>query len=623
MTEAEQRIEQSILASLRQFTPEDWTLLKACFPAESARAIDRIQEDLARAEPVGAEAAAPKESNVQGRLDASERARLQLQAIYDVVPVGITVTDEDGNIIDCNPAAEQLLGVTRDEHLQRNYAQGWTILDESGAPMAPEDYASVRALRSGQAVRGQRMQVLTPNGRAWLSVNAVPIRQAGLGVVIAFVDISDLVQVRGQVELLSSHDLLTGLSNRAMFIEQAGQALDERAAGQGRVSILLINLRGFSEINEAHGFAIGDRILEHIARRLRATLKPFLAAARFHGDEFAVLADGDPMLLAAAAHECIGQPFEIDEVEFRLDAYIGVAVFPGDAQDSETLLKNAEIAQGRARRGGEPIRSYDPTMSERLVRRLDLAHRLTHAIEGDALHLVFQPQFRLKDQQLVGAEVLLRWDDETLGPISPAEFISIAEERGMMRAIGEWVLAASCRQLNEWGRQGYRLPGRLAVNVSPSELDAPDFRQRVRSILEHHAIDAGRIELEITENAVASDPQRAMRVIDELASTGLSLSIDDFGVGYSSLAALRYFRVDKLKIDASFVTDMEDEDADLTIVQTIVAMARSLGLKALAEGVETEGQRQALLLMGCDEAQGYLLGRPVRAEEFADAWLSR
>ncbi|PZP55048.1 MAG: histidine kinase, partial [Azospira oryzae] len=342
------------------------------------------------------------------------------------------------------------------------------------------------------------------------------------------------------------------------------------------------------------------------------------------GDEFVAFVPGADEVIAAAVAErlqqALGEPLEVETQTYALSAGIGIAFYPEDGDTPEALLKHADIAMYRAKAGGG-YRFYRPEMGAKLEKRLEVARRLAGALKAGRLQLYYQPQVHLATGQVCGAEALLRWFDPEWGWVSPTEFIPIAEERGMMVCLGEWVLEEACKQMKAWRNAGLVLEGRLAINVAAQQMEDAAFVDRVQGILGSAGIEPSLFEFELTESGMMADPERAVTVMQALKAMGLALSIDDFGTGYSSLSYLKRFAADKLKIDLSFVRDMLDDRNDHAIVSAIIAMAKRLGLKVLAEGVEEAAQAQALLALGCDEAQGYYFGRPEPAEVFARRWL--
>lgn len=553
----------------------------------------------------------------------AEAVRTRLQAIYDVVPIGITITDTEGQIIDCNPASEELLGVTREEHLSRRYDKGWEIFDEDGQPMPPERFASVRALTEGVEIRDQLMEVRRPDGRTvWLSVSASPVMRDGVGVVIAYVNVSDLVDASRQIQRLALHDALTELPNHTLCLDLLDQLLRSSLRHGEQVVALHLDLDKFREINESLGHATGDHLLKLTAARLKELAGQNDVLARFSGDEFFLAAPAsDPAALARQVLETVCMPVETATGRLSISASIGVACFPEDGQDAEELLRHADIAMTRAKSRRNQYSFYNADMGRQVEERLNLARDLDLALGNGDLHLAFQPQFDLSSGRINGAETLLRWQHPTRGWISPAEFIPVAERRGMMTRVGEWVTRHACQQIREWRAAGLALPGRLAINVSAQQFDHPEFILRMTDILDTAGIEPELLEIELTENSVAVDPRRATEVLHAMREMGISLALDDFGIGYSSLTYLRQFNVHKLKIDGSFIQKMVESESERAIVATIIGMARTLGLETLAEGVETAEQVEMLRELGCDSVQGFHFGHPVTAETFAQTWL--
>jgi EAL domain-containing protein (putative c-di-GMP-specific phosphodiesterase class I) len=325
--------------------------------------------------------------------------------------------------------------------------------------------------------------------------------------------------------------------------------------------------------------------------------------------------------IASRLQRVLVEPLDLMGQAYSVGASIGIAFYPADGQTSEDLIKRTDIAMYQAKANGGGYRFYQAEMGAELDKRLNIAKRLGGALEAGELELYYQPQLDLATRGVIGCEALLRWRDPVLGWISPGEFIPIAEERGMMGMLGDWVLREACRQVNAWATDGLRLSGRVAINVSALQLEDPDIVGRLLDIVDAAGLSPEQFELELTESSMMSDPERAVEVFELLSAAGFGLSIDDFGTGYSSLSYLKRFSADQIKIDISFVRNMLTDVDDHSIVTTIIAMARSLGLKTTAEGVEEAGQAEALLALGCDFAQGYFFGRPEPAPAFGAKWL--
>ena len=422
------------------------------------------------------------------------------------------------------------------------------------------------------------------------------------------------------VQQLAYYDRLTGLPNRILFTEQFDRDLAAAAAEGHTISLLLLDLNYLREINETHGHALGDQILVRVAGQLQQLYATAGFIARFSGNDFTIICPKLDQFGAAALGEkilaTISTPFYMAGNRFAIGGNIGVAVYPGDGETSAELLSKVDLAMTRAKETGNGCCFYRPEMGQRLARTLELAHRLERAMHENQLELYYQPKIDLISGRIVGAEALLRWKDPELGWISPAEFIPVAEARGMMMALGGWVLRTACQQIRHWQDSGLFCQGRIAINVSARQLDDPDFPGLIGRILEETGVPSSCLELELTESVLMADPQQVISILTELKEQGFALAIDDFGTGYSSLAYLKRFPVDTLKIDQAFVREMLAEQNDRAIVATIVAMAQQLGLTTVAEGVEFEEQRQMLQELGCVLAQGFLFSRPEPADEF-------
>lgn len=436
---------------------------------------------------------------------------------------------------------------------------------------------------------------------------------------------SELERQQDEVRIrqLAFCDADTHLPNRTAFMRHITRVLADTKISD--VSLLLLDLNQFKEINDTAGHDLGDLVLKAVAKRLATALKNGEYLARLGGDEFVVVCPqrGLESAFDIAQRLCdsIAQPFMVGQQVFELSVGIGISQYPHHAQTPLELLKHADIAMYRAKRQKLPICIFKPWMGRVVAEQLHIAKRLASAIADKQLSLHFQPQIALHSGELIGAEALCRWHDDELGEVSPGTFIPIAEERGMIVALGSWVIEEACKQLAEWRDQGLLMPGQLAINIAAQQFEEEDLVTTILERCRDFGIEASQLSLEITESGIMDNPEKAIAMTTLLKSKGLGLAIDDFGTGYSSLSYLKRFTVDKIKIDISFVRDMLTCDNDRAIVATIIAMANTLGLDTIAEGIESHHQNTALLSMGCTQGQGYYFDRPLPAEQFMQRWL--
>jgi diguanylate cyclase (GGDEF)-like protein/PAS domain S-box-containing protein len=436
------------------------------------------------------------------------------------------------------------------------------------------------------------------------------------------VDISERKRAERRVEYLAHHDALTALPNRLLLRTHMTEALQASGRSGTRCALVLLDLDDFKHVNDALGHLHGDELLKVVAKRLLACVRTGDLVARLGGDEFAIvqsrLASADePAALAERLLDRLGRPLTIEGYTLRVGSSIGISVYPDDADAADQLLKNADLALYRAKSNGRGTYEFFSTeLANQASRRMKLITGLREALEDDRLRLVYQPKFRLKDDRLIGCEALLRWTDPVDGPVSPSEFIPIAETSGLSLAIGDWVLDEVCRQLGEWLRQG-KVVVPVSVNLSATQFSDRRLLEKTRETLTRHAIDPALVDFEITETALMHDLDLTTEMSKGLIDLGMRLAIDDFGTGYSSFGYLRRLPVAEIKIDRGFVADIADNENDRAILRAMVELGHSLGLHVLAEGVETPAQHHALLATGCDYAQGFLLGTPVGACELA------
>lgn len=460
----------------------------------------------------------------------------------------------------------------------------------------------------------------------WMVFSAVRNKEGRVTHYICnMVDISDRKTYEARIEQLAFYDSLTGLANRALLMDRLRQALANAERHGQRVAVLFMDLNRFKEINDIMGHDVGDQVLVEVAQRFQGMLRQADTLCRFGGDEFVIIAGesdhASAVQIAERLQQALGDPIVLQGKSFSLGTSTGIAFYPEDGKSADDLLKQADIAMYRAKASGGGYRFYRSDMSVGLVARLEIAQRLEQALKTGQLQLHYQPVVHLVTKTISGVEALLRWNDPEWGWMSPVEFIPIAEERRMMRPLGEWVLQEACRQLSAWQEVGYNLDVRLAINISAQQLEDSEFVSKTRVIINMAGLKPGYFSLELTESSLMANSERAAGMMEALKTAGFSLSIDDFGTGHSSLTYLKHFPVDKLKIDISFVRDMMTDSNDYIIISTIIAMARTLGIRTVAEGVENDAQAEALLALGCDEAQGYYFGRPEPADIFAQKWL--
>ncbi|WP_184363762.1 bifunctional diguanylate cyclase/phosphodiesterase [Rhizobium sp. BK602] len=442
-----------------------------------------------------------------------------------------------------------------------------------------------------------------------IAVAGVGLLIVGTGVASYMIDERATRESIQKLQHMALNDLLTGLPNRGSFSEHLKQEM-EQADGETKLAVIGIDLDRFKEINDLRGHKAGDQALKTIGRRLARLVKDGEFAARVGGDEFAAVKrfkrQNDLLDFVARLEKTMFEPIRIDDFETVTGASIGVAVYPDDGLDQERLVSNADLAMYRAKADiGRVVCFYESRMDEAARARHTLAQDLRRAVELDQLELHYQVQTSVRTGEACGYEVLLRWNHPERGQVPPAEFIPIAEESGTILSIGEWVLRTACAQAASWGK-----PYKIAVNLSPVQFAHADLARLVQDILQETGLAPNRLELEITESTIIADKSRTLHMLRRIKALGVTVAIDDFGTGYSSLDTLRSFPFDKIKLDRSFMSEVEGSVQAKAIVRAVLTLGRSLAIPVLAEGVETNHQLEILRVEGCDEAQGFFLGRP-------------
>ncbi|MFO1206197.1 MAG: EAL domain-containing protein [Burkholderiales bacterium] len=547
--------------------------------------------------------------------DSDARFRALVQNSADI----ITIHDADGITTFEAPAASRVLG----------RAPGALIGHSPFESIHPRDRARVRKAFD-LVVHGRthtapiEFRYRHANG-SWIWLEAVGNNLLDYphvrGVVLTSRDITRRKAAERRIEHLAHHDFLTDLPNRSLLRDRLEVALGQ-ARREGRlVGALFIDLDRLKVVNDTLGHEAGDQLLREAARRLTGTMREGDTVARLGGDEFMVVLPNmaDSRGAAAVARKILdglARPMELKGQEVFMSASIGISLFPTDAADSEALIRNADAAMYSAKRnGGDNYQFYTSDLNVQVQERLVIEQGLRVAEQRNELHLLYQPKVDLATGAIIGVEALLRWHHPTLGSISPERFIPVAEETGLIVPIGEWVLRRACMQVRAWREAGIELP--IAVNLSACQFRQRNLAQTIHRILSETGVPPQFIEIEITESDVMENAESAIATLVELKSRGISISIDDFGTGYSSLSYLKRFPLDVLKIDRSFVRDIAVDSDDAAIVEAIIALARSLEIKVVAEGVETPDQMAFLNRSGCNFAQGYLFSPPVEAERVA------
>ena len=439
------------------------------------------------------------------------------------------------------------------------------------------------------------------------------------------VEVEERREAEQRVEFLAYHDVLTHLPNRDLARDRWRQALADANRRDTQVALVFLDIDHFKTINDSLGHAIGDRFLQQVAECLRANVRESDTVSRQGGDEFLLIlkdlpdADAATPIVSKLLDE-LSKPMMVDGRELSATASIGIAMAPNDGTDFEALSQRADTAMYRAKEEGRnTYRFFDDRMNRESIERLTIRQDLRRALEQQQFALYYQPQLDLRTRRVIGLEALIRWRHPEKGLVSPAAFIPVAEESGLIVPMGDWVIAEAARQVVAWRREGLQL-GTVAVNLSALQFRRGNLESVVSQALAQSGLPAKQLELELTESVLISDSDSVEARLSALKALGVKVSIDDFGTGYSSLAYLRRFSVDKLKIDQSFIRDLDRHPDDVGIVRAIIQMAASMGLKTIAEGVETESSAALLTELGCDEVQGYLFARPMPADELA-AWL--
>ncbi|MDD2721607.1 MAG: EAL domain-containing protein [Gallionella sp.] len=548
----------------------------------------------------------------------TENTLSKLSQAVEQSPSTVVITDLNANIEYANASFTRTTGYQLSEVLGMNPR----ILHSGKTPKVTYDDMWAH-LSNGQPWKGEFINRRKDGSEFIESVRISPLRLSG-GEVTNYLaikeDITEQKQAAARIQQLAHFDFLTGLPNQTLLKSRVSQSMNLAQRSNTGLAVLFMDLDHFKNVNDTLGHRIGDELLIQLAIRLQALLREEDTLSRMGGDEFVLVlpntdADGAAHV-AEKVLSTVAQSFHIEQYELVVTPSIGIAMYPNDGTDFDKLYQSADVAMYRAKlEGRNSFRFFTSEMQQRSARRLLLENALRHALDRQQLQLYYQPQVSMQDGKIIGAEALLRWHHPELGAISPAEFIPVAEESGLILSIGEWVLRTTAEQLRRWQEQGLPLVT-IAVNLSAVQFRHPHLPELIKQILAETGVCPQHIELELTESVAMDTPLAAIAVMDELHACGIRMSIDDFGTGYSSLSYLKKFKVNKLKIDQSFVRNITEDAESRALVTAIITLSSSLGFQTIAEGVETASQLAFLRLQGCDEAQGYYFSKPLNLKDF-------
>ncbi|MEJ1437075.1 MAG: EAL domain-containing protein [Candidatus Sedimenticola sp. (ex Thyasira tokunagai)] len=555
--------------------------------------------------------------------EREEKTRSVLQAIND----GILTYDEEGIIQSCNPGAENIFG-----------CQSSRLLDQPISSLFPSSTLLIPA-EEHDPKHVEESRIRRVDGSSCpieLNIGVVTLG-SGRVYIATLRDITERNTAQERIKKLAYYDALTGLPNRSVFLDRLELALNNAKRHDDLVAVMFIDLDRFKRVNDTLGHNVGDHFLTQVAKRLRNTIRTSDTVTQLHrdediplltrlgGDEFTLLLSrirnaNDVARVGQRILEDLRRPVRIDGHELVLTGSIGISLFPGDGEDADAVLRNADVAMYQGKKSGrDQATFYSSSMNETALHVLTLEEELRHALQNSEFEVHYQPKVSIQTRKPVGAEALVRWRHPKQGLMMPGEFLPVAEETGLLGPISDWVLRESCRQIRDWASSG-RQPLPVSVNISNQQFNGEMLLNTLESVLQETGIDPGLLELELTESIVMENAPLAVEISCNIREMGISLSIDDFGTGYSSMSHLKRLALDKLKIDRSFVMDLGEDPEDEAIIKAITALAHSMRLEVIAEGVETEAQLNRLGQYGCDEAQGFLFSRAIPADEFAK-WL--
>jgi diguanylate cyclase (GGDEF)-like protein/PAS domain S-box-containing protein len=560
------------------------------------------------------------ETRVEERTSAIKKLSGVVQQTDDIV----VITDPHGIVEYVNPAFEKITGYSSEEVVGNDLGAINSGLHEN------KFYETLwRTINAGKSFRDVFIN-RKKNGDIYYEEKTItPLKDSNEQIqnyVSTGKDISDRIEIQEKLHYMATHDALTELPNRLMVIDRLKHAIQQAERSPSMIAVIFIDLDRFKQVNDSLGHPAGDSLLKVIAEKLKTHLRKGDTLGRLGGDEFTILMEGihhidDVIVVVQKMLEAVSEPVLIGGYEIISSASMGITLFPDDASDVDTLLKNADVAMYRAKsQGGNTFQFYTHDMSVQADERMKLHHSLNHALERDEFKLFYQPKVNVHTGKVVGMEALLRWDHPEMGLLGPLKFIPILEESGKIVEVGNWVFHKACAFNAKLQRKGFKHL-RVSVNLSARQFQDENLVQCIEDICTKQKLDTSNLEIEITESLLVENVETAVTVLDKLHHAGVHIAVDDFGTGYSSMSYLKRFPIDTLKVDKSFVEDIPDDKEDVAIVRAIVALADSLGLNLVAEGVETAAQLQFFTEVEQCDVQGFYISKPKPEEEFI-AWMT-
>ncbi|MGI8734483.1 MAG: putative bifunctional diguanylate cyclase/phosphodiesterase [Pyrinomonadaceae bacterium] len=553
--------------------------------------------------------------------EADQQARAQLRAVVDNNLTGVCFSNFEGTISEANEAFLRSVGYAAD--VVAAGSLNWR--DITAKPFRHLDDQALEQLVFSATCQPYEKEYVASDGRNVPVLCSLALTNSDQEIVcFSF----DLTEYKKQLNHLAYHDALTTLPNQALLKDRLQQAIALARRNEQMLAVMLVNLDRFKIINDTLGYVTSDQLLQEVATRLSGCVRDSDTVARLGSDEFALLLTQigraeDAAKVAQGIKDVLESPFHFAGQELFAQASIGISLHPDDGSDAMALLKTAGTALNRAKeQGGNDYQFYTSGRTTKALRQLVFENNLRPGLEREEFLVYYQPQVNIESFQIVGIEALVRWQHPGLGLLYPQEFIRMAEESGLIVSLGEWILRAACVQSKSWQDAGFE-PLRLAINLSARQFQQPRLIPIIEQILTETGLDPRYLEFELTEGSVMKDPDEAIKKLNELKQMGVTISIDDFGTGHSSLSYLKRFPIDTLKIDQSFVREISTDPEVTAIVTAIITLAHALKLNVIAEGVETEEQLKFLRSLGCDEVQGFLFSKPISADEFTAMLIER